>query len=110
MSFIYDLHKRIYKNVAASSTVTLDYVVPDGEILSIDVIGLNSSAAPDTSTCLVWDALGTPEIVLSSYGDVLQPNLNLEFLGDGVKVLRIVLANDLTEPTYMGGYWQGGLL
>ena len=110
MSFHYDLHKRLYKNVAASSSESLDYIPIDGDTIVIDVLGANSSAAPDTNACIVWDPDGTPEILLSSYGDVVQTNLAIERLGDGVKKIRIHLVNDLTEPAYIGGFWQAEVL
>ena len=106
MSYLYDINERFYKVVAASSSETDDYVPANGENVFLVNAGLSSSTAPQTSTCIIWDADGTPEVVVSSYGEVSQDNINKTFVGDGVKVMRICLTNDLTESTYMGGFWQ----
>ena len=103
----YDLNHRHYKNVAASSSETFDYVPADGEIVTIINIGVSSSTAPDTVCCITWDADGTPEILISSYAESDQHDVNIVLTGDGVKILRMTLTNDLTETAYLGAFWQG---
>ncbi len=107
MSFTFSKGKRFYKQVAGSTTETEDYIPASGEKIFIVNLGCSSSSTPDTVTCIVWDADGTPEILMSSYNEARHDNVNIEIVGDGIKVLRICLINDLTEPTYMGGFWEG---
>jgi len=106
MSFVFDINKRIYKNVAASSAETLDYTPTNGEEMFLVNAGVSSSQVPATVACIVWDPAGTPEIVMSSYGESHHENINKTYIGDGTKVMRICLTNDLTEPAHMGGYFQ----
>jgi hypothetical protein len=103
----YDKNERFYKNVAASSSDNFDYVPADGEILTIINVGVSSSSVPSTISCIAWDADGTPEIIISSYGESNQLGIEKVLTGNGVKVLRINLTNDLTESAYLGGFWQG---
>ena len=110
MSFLYSVNERHYKNVAASTTDTFDYTPANGEELFVANAGLSSSSSPDTSVCLVWDALGTPQILMSTYNEAFHHDINLTFIGDGTKVMRLCLTNDLTEPTYLGGFWQAMIL
>ena len=104
---IYDLNHRHYKSVAASTSDTFDYVPADGEIVTIINIGVSSSTAPATVCCIVWDATGTPEILISSYAEADQHDVNIVLTGDGVKILRMNLTNDLTESAFLGAFWQG---
>ena len=106
----FDLNKRFYKLVGVSSTETSDYVPADGEKVRFVNMGISSSAVPDTVACISWDADGTPELLISSYGEAFHTNMQKDIVGDGVKIIRISLTNDLTEPTYMGGFWQAVIL
>ena len=107
MAFIFDINERFYKTVSASSQETQDYTPADGAEFILVNAGLSSSSAPDTNVCLIWDADGTPELVMSSYSEIVHTNVNKTYVGDGSKVMRICLTNDLTEQAYLGGYWQG---
>jgi len=110
MSVVFDASNRLYKLVDSSSTETMDYVPASGQELFIVNMGLSSSTSPDTVGCIVWDADGTPEILMSSYHESLQQEVGITLVGDGIKILRIHLSNDLTEPAYLGGFWQGQIL
>ena len=102
----YDINQRLYKQVAASTTETSDYIPASGETIRIINIGVSSSSVPNTVAYIAWDADGTPEILLSSYGEASQRNVHIDLVGDGVKIIRINLTNDLAEPTYLGAFWQ----
>ena len=71
---------------------------------------VSAANSPETTACIAWDAAGTPDIIISTYGDAINNNLHEEFTGDGTKILRINLSNDHTESVYIGGYWEGQLL
>ena len=104
----FDINQRLYKKVNGSSSETLDYVPPNGERIWVVNMGVSSSQVPDTVACIAWgNPLAPMEILLSSYSEALHKEVNLELIGDGVKALRIYLANDLTEFAYMGGFVQG---
>jgi len=106
MSFIYDVSERFYKEVAASTTETSDYIPSDGEKLFIVNAGLSSSSAPETVVHICWDPGGDDEVIISSYGEAYHRELNVNKTGDGIKIMRISLVNDLTEPSFLGGFWQ----
>ena len=111
MTIKYDVNKRLYKNVAASSSETLDYVPADGEQLLVMVLGGDSSSSPETNCCVLWDqGGGAQEILFSTYADAKQENVHHLIIGDGVKILRIMLQNDLTESVLIGAYWQAEIL
>ena len=103
----YDLNHRHYKNVAASTSETYDYVPADGEIVTLINIGVSSSTAPATVCCIAWDPTGTPNILISSYAEADQQGVDIVLTGDGVKILRMTLTNDLTESAFLGAFWQG---
>lgn len=110
MATAFDKNERFYKQVPASSSEQYDYVPANGEKLRIINVGVSSSSIPDTTACIAWDAAGTPDIIISSYGEAKHQDIIKDVVGDGIKILRINLTNDLTEPTYMGGFWQGIIL
>jgi len=107
----FDINLRLYKLVAASSQETSDYTPANGEEIVVVNAGGDSSDAPDSVICVVWDPGGAQqEILLSTYRSVKHENVAKVFTGDGTRVLRIQLTNDLTEATYMGGFVQGEIL
>ena len=110
MGIKYDLNKRLYTQVEGSTTETLDYVPAAGEKILFVNFGCSSSAVPSTAACVVWDPDGTPEVLISSYSEIIHVNVGIEKLGDGVKIVRICLTNDLTEPASMGAFWQAEIL
>lgn len=103
----YDLNRRFYKYVPPSSSEIYDYVPLEGENILIENVGISSSSSPETVGHICWDILGTPEIMISSYGEVDHKNIEHQIIGDGIKILRITLTNDLTQPAFLGGFYQG---
>jgi hypothetical protein len=107
MSFKFDINHRFYKLVSASTSETLDYTPANNEKIVIVNAGGDCSNTPDTNICIVWDPGGAQqEIILSTYRDAKHENIGKEFTGDGTRVLRINLVNDLGEATYLGGFVQ----
>lgn len=106
----YDLNQRFYKKLSASTSDTFEYVPANGEKLLLVNVGVSSSSVPSTVAHICWDIDGTPEVIISSYGEVIQTNIDHLVIGDGAKKLCITLVNDLTEPTYLGAFWQGVIL
>ena len=107
MSFIFNKGRRFYTQVGANTTENDDYVPADGETIFLVNLGCSASSAPEDLVCILWDATGTPEVLISSYGEVVHNDVNKTIVGDGTKILRICLTNDLSEPTHLGGFWQG---
>ena len=89
------------------SEVIHDYVVPSGKQFYIDEVGA-TPADDENLVELIWDATGTPEIILSTNKEASQRR-SVELSGDGVKILRIRLVNNKLVSKTMGGYSQGGL-
>ena len=103
----FDINLRLYKLVAASSSDSLDYTPADGESLVVVNAGGSSCNSPDSNVCVVWDpGGGQQEIILSTYRDTKQQDIGKIFTGDGTRVLRILITNDLAEAAYLGGYVQ----
>ena len=101
-----DINQRLFKNVAANSSEQIDYTPANGEKLRVTRLGGDSSETPDTNVCVVWDPAGTPDILFSTYRDAVHEDVFKEFTGDGTKVLRILLTNDLGTTSYLGGFVQ----
>lgn len=104
-----DVDQRFYKEVAASTTLTQDFIVPNGAVLALSEIGGTASpAAVDTHFEIVWDPAGANTILLATYANSVQSSL-LQFTGDGVKVMRIKLVNTDLHSKFLGGYFVGRL-
>jgi len=102
------MQRRYYANVSAASNSTNDYTIPNGDRLVITKIIGNASASCCAKCELIWDATGTPEILMSTHGDTLHEFKDgLELIGDGSKVLRIKLTNDSDTSETMGVYYEG---
>ena len=108
----FDINQRIYKLVAASTSEDLDYTPPNGQTFVVVNAGGDTADSAGTNSCLiVWDPGGIEqEIILSTYRDAKIQDIGKIFTGDGARVLRILLTNDLNEATYIGGFWQGEIL
>ena len=106
MSFGKKEHSK-YAEVAAMSEANYDYIVPSGNKFLIDEVGA-TPADDENLVELIWDATGTPEIILSTNKEASQRR-SVELSGDGVKILRIRLVNNKLVSKTMGGYAQGGL-
>ncbi len=99
------LERRYYDNVAALETVTSQYVPENGERLSLLHIGGNGGGQ---IIKIIWDYGGSDERVLFfTNGDSEQSPEELILVGDGVKILAIVLSNTAAFFSTIGGYWIG---
>lgn len=96
---------RYYASVAATSESTSDYVIPNGKTLALDEFG--ASPATDCIVEIIWDATGTPDVLLSTASEASQHTFR-ELAGNGVKVLRVKLINNSAVSKTIGGYTIGG--
>lgn len=103
------VEKREYHSVPASESLGYDYVVPDGKILYLETLGANSASGTNTSVQVIWDPDGENDILMVDYNSIVQQT-SVQLLGDGVKVLRILLINNnANADETMGGYFLGSL-
>ncbi len=103
-----NVENRLYKSVDANSIETMDYVIPDGQVLEIRCLAGDAGESPDNVVSIVWDeGGGSEEILMSVHGDTLQPGLSIKKTGDGIKKLRIKLQNDKNVADLFGGFWMG---
>jgi len=101
------IEKRFYKSFSALSTQDSDYVVPNGKTLNVLEIGGNAAQKPTTTVVITWDPGGAQEqILFSTVGDASQ-NINMDFIGDGTRKMRISLNNQDTVAQILGGYYLG---
>jgi len=101
--------QRLYQEVAASTTVTQDYVVPNGSVMTLMEIGGSASPpALDTHIEIIWDPAGTNKLLIATYSDAVQMTLQ-QFTGNGTKVMRIKLVNTDLTAKFLGAYFVGGL-
>lgn len=110
MSFQYEVNERFYTLVAANTQEDSDYIISNGKTIELVNMGISSSAVPDTAAFISFDPDGTIEYLISSYGEIVHKQVQITLTGDGVKVIRMSLVNDLSEPTYMGAFFQGVFL
>lgn len=100
------IEKRLYKNIPASSTDQLDYVIPNGNTLYLRELSGDANYSGKTRVEIVFDPLGTPEILFSTNGSNTQRTF-VSFLGDGIKIVRIKLINDELFSSTLGGFFWG---
>ena len=100
------IERRKYSSVAAFSSIILDYIVTNLKTLSLFQFGGNGAKSADIKVEIIWDALGTPDILFSTHDAQTEYTLE-KLIGDGVKVLRIKLTNDSAQSETMGAYWIG---
>lgn len=101
------VEQRHYQSVGASSSSNLDYVVPDGDSLTIKEMGGDGVFEANSYVQLIWDPAGENKILLSTAGSAVQSS-NYQVTGNGTKVLRIRLVNNnALEARQLGGYFIG---
>ena len=101
------IENRYYKQVAGNDTEQSDWVIPSGKKFYMTQIGGDSCYHTDVKVEIIWDATGTPEILFSTHGDNIVPVANREFIGDGSKVIRILLTNDTEASQTIGAFYLG---
>lgn len=100
--------RRFYSSVSGLATATDSYIVPSGKMLSVEEFGGNAATHPDTTVRIVWDYGGaSPEILFATHGDMIRQPIGINVLGNGVKVIAIILVNDQAASTFLGGFWIG---
>ena len=97
---------RQYQSVAGSSTVTVDFTPADGQVINLSEIGASAADESSSRSELLWDATGTPEIIVSTVREVVQ-RTNKQIIGNGSKILRIKLINNGLTSKTLGAYALG---
>jgi len=93
--------------VGALSEEHADAVIPDGESWTIRRFTGAGAYLDDTTVSLVWDYGGaSPQILAATHGDA-QVELLAELVGNGSKILALVLTNDTDSAHTLGGAWEG---
>lgn len=102
-----DFKQRFYREVPANTQEEVDWVPNAGQKLLFTRFGGNSSQAPETIVCIFWDKGGIDEELLyASHSDTVLDLPGLELTGDGVKAIKIILRNDLSQTEWLGGFWE----
>lgn len=100
-------------SVIKNDVEDVDYVVPSGKTLKIEIItgSLFETATPssDFYASLTWDATGTPEILDYVRGFDFNHPLSETLVGDGVKILRLTIHNETPTDTKVSCRWIGFL-
>jgi len=99
--------RRFYKIVSANSVERDDYTPASGVKVTIMDIGGNADPKNATTVSIILDRLGTPNILLNTYGDSLQDITDVVFIGDGTKKITIELRNNTENDAVLGGFWRG---
>ena len=98
----------LLQEVAASTTVTSDYVIPSGKTLYVLRYQTSCPLVADLSILVkaVHDPGGANTPILAEYGSTTV-SLKKLFVGDGVKPVRISLINNSDLPAWIGVHWSG---
>ncbi len=100
----------VYQTVPPNGEITSEIVIPDGEIWHIRHFQGSAAYLSDTVVCLIWDRGEAGEIILgATHGDA-DIQVDQELVGDGVKVIVIVIDNGSPKLQTMGVSWDGIML
>jgi hypothetical protein len=102
-----NVERRFYRIVAPHSSLTDDYVIPNGNTLKINEMGGSLDGSSDTRIEIIWDPLGTPEYLYAAYQHSPSQRSIRELVGDGTKILRLHLVNDSNIYILVGVYLLG---
>jgi hypothetical protein len=95
-----------YLEVASESEEFSDTIIPDGDTWEIEEFRGNAAYLDDTVVSLIWDPAGANDLIACTHGDGTT-SLDINFTGDGVKVLRLALTNDTLVARELGAIWEG---
>ena len=101
------VERRFYQLVPANSQVTQDYVIPNGATAIIEFGATTPTANAEVAT-IIFDPAGVPEVIFSCSGN-FSGRTSKPYVGNGVKIIRITLANTAPVDQYMGAYFSGEL-
>jgi len=96
------IETRFYKQVASSSVETNECILASNEKIYLTEFGGNAVYSKDVKVEIIWDTT----ILLATHGDTVQKTAE-ELIGDGIKILKIVLTNDSEQAETVGGYYMG---
>lgn len=111
ISAIIDHCETFYKKVIASTEDPSTGIAPTG-LFAISRFRANG-ADPSAYVALIWDFGGEGEkVIASTRGDIDlffdTANPDVQFTGDGIKKMQVVIINDNpTQTPIIGGAWEG---
>jgi hypothetical protein len=98
-----DHSKSIFQSVPATSTTYEDQTIPNGDTWKIQKATGSAAFTADVHVLLVWDRGGAGEEILFATHGEAQSVLDRDLVGDGVKILSIVLENNSLDAQVIGG-------
>ena len=98
-----DKSRSHYKVVAPNTISTNEVVIPNGETWEIDHCILSASPVKDTRVSIIFDYGEAGAQILFMTRSTLSHDQIKEVTGDGVKKLAIVLTNNDSSSTFLGG-------
>jgi len=102
-----DVTDRSFVQVTASSQSEKDHVIPNGVTYEFTKIYGQSSVSPDTIVCVFWDKDGDEQnLLFTTHGEGHIDMPRVQVTGDGVKKVKIILGNDLTQAEWLGAAWE----
>ena len=99
------LAKRLFKNVDANTTETLDYIPANNEELKVNVCYGQAASIPDTMVAIIWDEPTANDVLFCTNSTFKDDLVDFTVTGDGVKKLVIKLVNNTNSSTFLGGGW-----
>ena len=106
-----DVTDRSFVKVTASSQEEKDHIIPDGVTYEFTKLYGQASISPETIICVFWDKDGDEEdLLFTSHGDGLIDMPRIKKTGNGVKKIKIILGNDLTQGEWLGAGWEAIIL
>jgi len=98
---------RKYQSVPAYTAVNHDYTPSPNERLYLERIGGTAIPSdPHVIVKIIMDPNGDNELLLATNSESDQQTAR-KLIGDGVKVMRIVLDNQTSTSKIMGGFFFG---
>ena len=98
---------RLFSAVPGNSVVTSEIPVPNGEMWGIEDFSGAAAYLPDVEAQLIWDYnTENAEILAATHGDATI-YIGREIVGDGTKLLAIVLDNGTSKEQTIGASWEG---
>lgn len=97
-----DKSRKYYKTVPANSEDNDPVIIPTGQTWKIQAWIGEAHPFKDTTVCIVWDHGGAGEEVVTLTHSTSNHRLDFNAVGDGTKVLSILLQNDSSGPVELG--------
>lgn len=98
--------QHFFSLVAAYSTESQDYVIPDGKQFVIGTCYGEAANSPETEVAVIYDPLGVNQVVFATHGSSTNSFVKFPVIGDGIKMIRILLINSGLTQIRLGGGWH----